>query len=541
MPPTSASHFGWLDWLVLGAYFALLVITGIWLSRRQRGTEDYFLAGRSMPAWAVAVSVLATSLSAATFLGGPQQAYDGDLTYLFATVGTIVAALVAAAWFIPAYYRHGVTTVYELLELRFGPAASLAASWMFMIGRVMASGARVYIAAHALAFIAWGDLSPGSLIAGIAILSAAGVLYTIVGGIATVIWTDVVQTIVMMIAILAALILLIWRIPAPMGEIVAALRDADKLQILDFSTDPGASFTVWTSLTGFALLNLAALATDQDLAQRMLTCRSSVKAAWSVIASQLMAIPVVLVFMLIGALLFVTHQQPELAGSAGLAPAPADSRGVFLDFIVGGLPAGLSGLMIAGLFAVGLSSLDSALNAMSSTFVNDFYKRVRPGRTDRHYLAIGRAGVAAWGIALGAFAVFCVFWQRSTPDESLLEFALRVMVFAYAGLLAVFTCAVFTRRGSAFSAIAALATGFVVTLLLEPAVWALLPLPSRLSELKLAFPWRMTIATLIAFGVSVLGGRSSRSMALRSAISPPVRQNHGDVEKADDSVAVGVA
>lgn len=517
MPGTDTSHFGVADWIVLGGYFALLVGTGFWLSRRQKGTEDYFLAGRAMPAWAVSISVLATSLSAATFIGAPQDSYDGNLTYLSATLGTIVAALIAAAVFIPAYYRHGVTTVYELLETRFGLPARLAASGMFMVGRVMASGARVYIAAHALAFIIWGNLAPQNLILSVVILSVAGVLYTIVGGIATVIWTDVVQTIVFLAAIVVALIVLLMRIPAPMGEIYAALDGAKKLKLIDLSFDPTVSYTLWTAITGFALLNLAALATDQDLAQRTLTCRSPLLAARSVIASQFLAIPVVLVFMLIGALLFVLYNRPELLGAAaGDAPIPpADSRKIFLSFVTGGLPPGLAGLMIAGLFAAGLSSLDSSLNAMSSTFVSDFYKRARPGKSDGHYLVIGRAGVACWGVILGGFAAFCVYWQRLTPDESLLEFALRVMVFAYTGLLAVFACAVFSRRGTTASVIAALSVGFSLTLLLEPAVWKRLPLPDEIATYKLAFPWRMVIATACAFGVACLGGRNGRTLSMR--------------------------
>lgn len=496
--------FGGLDWVVLGLYFALLVGTGVWLSRRVSDSRDYFLAGRAMPTWAVSISVLATSLSAATFIGAPQQSYEGDLTYLSATLGTFLAAGVVAMFFVPAFYRHGVTTVYELLETRYGEGAKRAASAMFMLGRIFASGARVYIAAHALAFILYGDVEPGSLLVAVAVLSVAGVAYTIAGGIETVIWTDVVQTIVFLLAIVGALIVLILKIPAPMDEVAAALKTAgpdggSKLRILSLSTDPKAAFTLWTALTGFALLNMAALGTDQDLVQRMLTCRSAAKASMSVISSQLIAIPVVLVFMLLGVLMFVFYKQPLLMGEThetGLSAPPAGKE-VFLRFITTQMPSGMSGLMIAGLFAIGLASLDSALNAMSSTFVNDFYKRWRPGRADRHYLLAGRIGVAAWGAVLGLFAAFCVWWQSSPERGStLLEFALGVMVYAYTGLLAVFLCALFTRRGTTPSVLAALATGFLLTLLMEP---ALLRWWSGRSDWGLAFPWRMVIATAGAF------------------------------------------
>ncbi len=296
------------------------------------------------------------------------------------------------------------------------------------------------------------------------------------------------------------------------------MADAGKSRVLDVSLDLSRSFTLWTALTGFTLINLAALATDQDLAQRVLTCRSPLKAARSVIASQLLAIPVVLIFLFIGGLLFVLHNRPDLMGGIAAAP-PDDSRGVFLSFITGGLPSGLSGLMIAGLFAVGLSSLDSALNAMSSAFVSDFYKRFRPDRSGAHYLAVARAGVAVWGVVLGLFAAFCVYWQQQTPDSSLLQFALRVMVFAYAGLLAVFACAIFTRRGSTRSVSAALGAGFLITLLFDPLVWPKLPLPQSMRGFTLAFPWIMVLATTGAFAVALLG-RSAGTRRQRNSNSP---------------------
>lgn len=505
---TLATSFGLLNWIVLGLYFVILIGTGAWFSRRVKDSRTYFLASRAMPGWAVAISVLATSLSAATFIGGPQQAYEGDLTYLSATIGTILAAVIVALFFIPAFYRRNVVTVYELLEARFGPASRRAASAMFMLGRVFASGARVYIAAHALAFILWGDVQPAHLLAGILVLSTAGVLYTIAGGIESVIWADVVQTVIFVAAIATALIVLLIRIPAPLGEVAAALQHAaddgqSKLAVIRTTLDPAAPFTLWTALTGFTLLNLAALGTDQDLVQRMLTCRSALRGSWSVVQSQLIAIPVVLVFMLLGLLLFVFHKRPDLMSPvAPIGPAPAGKE-VFLNFITTHMPPGLSGLMIAGLFAIGLTSLNSALNAMASTFVTDFYRRLAPARDEAHYLRASRCAVVGWGGVLAGFAALCILWQTRT---TLLEFALGVMVYAYTGLLAVFACALFTRRGSTPSVLAALATGFLVTLALEPAIFDQWKSAVGLDSLRLAFPWRMVIATAAAFAVCLAGG-----------------------------------
>lgn len=531
----AATTFAALDWTVLVLYFALLVGTGVWLSKRQQGTEDYFLAGRRMPAWAVAISVLASALSVATFLGAPQQAYAGDLTYLIGNLGVIVAVVVVATVFIPAYYRHNVTTVYELLERRFGPRAKQAGSVTFMVGRVFASGARVYIAAHALAYAMFADartiagIQPWQLVAAIAILSAVGVLYTIAGGIETVIWTDVVQTCVFLVAIVAVVIVLLAKIPASTGDILAVLASpgdgaASKLRVVDTSLDPSRAWTIWTAITGVMLLNLAAYGTDHDLAQRMLTCKNALKGAQSVFMAVAASIPTTLLFMTVGLLLWVFYSRPDLMG-ASFTPLPdsGDVSGhVFLHFITTELPPGMSGLMIAGIFAVALGSLDSALNAMSATFVSDVYKPKRPGRPESHYLRVGRIGVVVWGAALGLFACVCVVWQRR-GGQTFIDLALQVMTFAYSGLLAVFACALFTRRGSTRSVIAALVAGFMATLVLEPTLLRqvlVMAAPAGAPAepggwrdavawlAALAWPWRMTLATLIAFGVACMGRAS---------------------------------
>ncbi len=505
------------DWVVLGAYFALLVVSGMWLSRRQKGTEDYFLAGRKMPAWAVAISVLASALSAATFLGAPQQAFEGDLTYLSANIGVLIAALIAAKWFIPAFYAHNVTTVYELLERRFGPGAKLAGSWMFLIGRVFASGARIYIAAHAVAFVAFGDIQTEHLLWAVAILTAVGIVYTIAGGIETVIWTDVVQTIVFLVAVVAAAVVLFGKIPIGAGAIADALGDAGKLAVVSTSTDLSKPFTLWTALGGLMLLNLAAFSMDHDLVQRMLTCKSAAKGSSSVIAATLLSLPVVVLFMVIGHLLWVFYARPDMMGAAAPMDAPTDSRKVLLHFITHEMPSGMSGLMIAGLFAIALGSLDSAINAMSATFVNDMYKPARRGRSEAHYLKVGRVGVVVFGGLLGAFAAVCVLWQHEwTPpgnNATFIDFALSVMTFAYSGLVGAFCTALFTKRGTSTSIVAGLGTGFIVVLLMRPEMLGALGAWCGVDVPKIAWPWAMLAASAASFVVcaSVRGTKKRRA------------------------------
>lgn len=531
--------FEWADWLVLAGYFLLLAVSGVWLARRrQRDATDYFLAGRMMPAWAVSISVLATAQSAATFIGAPQSAYRGDLTYLSANIGQILAALIVAAFFIPALYKCRASTVYELLEVRVGGPARAAASWMFMVGRVMASGARLFMGGLAGAMILFGDIQLAQIAIAIAIMTAIGMIYTLTGGIRSVIWTDVIQVLVYVGAALAALVVLLNRIPVSAVTLIDAWRHGmadgtSKLQLLtsgfesttntyEFLTRP---YTLWTAVIGFSLLNLGFYGTDQDAMQRMLTCRSAARGAWAMIGAVLIGIPVTLLFMAVGLLLWVLYEQPELMGAAGPTyPRPPDLK-VFLLFILREMPPGLSGLMMAGLMAAGLSSLNSALNALGSSFVSDFYRRHRPQRGERHYLWVGRVAVAVSGVFVGGFAVFCAFWQRQM-NVPLIDFALLVMAFAYAGLVAVFLTVLFTNRGSNVTVIAALLSGFLLVFLMQSYFWnsvcsglAVYALQIgaesfsdrlfKYAEQPIAFPWQLTIAVAVAMLICCAGRRQT--------------------------------
>ncbi len=510
---------GTLDWAVLGGYFALLVATGLWVARRRVTTDgDYFLAGRSMPTWAVAVSLLATAQSAATFIGAPQQSFRGDLSYLLASVGGLLAAAIIAWTFIPAYYRHGVWTPYELLERRFGRGARVATSWAYLVGRVFSNGARVFIGALPASLIIFGDDQPGHVLIGIAVMTVVSIVYTLAGGIRSAIWTDALQCVVYLGSAVVVIGYLLSIIPAGVPDILAALAHPEgespsKLAFAPLGVDPSAPlgidltrpYTLITACTGLCLLYIAAYGTDQDFVQRTLTCRSAKQGARSVALGVLLQLPATLLFLVIGLLLWVFYRRPDIMGAEH---AYSGDKTIFLQFILGHVPAGLSGLMIAGLFAAGLASV----NAMSSAFVNDCYKHIRPDRSERHYLCVGRWAVVGFGIVLGLFACACVAWY-DPRDKTLIDFALEVMSFAYAGLLGVFFTALFTRRGNSVSAVAALMTGFAVVALLQPAIWGKVtgwfeatratPDEARftLGDLRLAFPWQLVVGTVVATAV----------------------------------------
>lgn len=581
--------FELLDWLVVGGYLLVLAVSGVWLSlRKQQDTDDYFLGGRRMPAWAVTLSVVATALSAATFIGGPYQSYAGDLSYLFGhmAVAAVVAVVVVGLFFIPAYYRQRVTTVYELLETRIGRPAKQASSMMFMVGRVFASGARLFMVAIPAAMILYGEYDASGalfdldtrrqqMMIAIGALAAVGVFYTLAGGIRSVIFTDVLQLFVFVGAAGAALWLLIDRIDMPLAEMIdelnkpgggapgsadlsaeAAADAKSKLNYYDtgatyadgsVNVNVGSAYSLVSALTGLLMLNIAAYGMDQDMTQRMLTCKTKLRGTMSAIGSALIAWPVTALFFAVGLGLFFLYKRPDLLGDA--APPytiPDDQQHrVFLKFILYEMPAGLKGLLLAGLFAAGLSSLNSALNAMSSTLVSDVYRHVVRDRSPRHYVLIGRMAVVGWGAILAGFAIVCVIIY-DPESQTLIDFALGVMVVAYSGLLAVFLTATLTNRGNNLSVLAALLVGAAVALRLDPSFWKLLAaavpadaiavqateteaavtLADRFKEQaawcgQIAFPWRMLIATSAATVVCMLGQRSTPVSFRRSADANP--------------------
>ncbi|MAO22309.1 MAG: sodium:solute symporter [Phycisphaerae bacterium] len=523
---SGSGGFGIIDLAVVSGYFLLLAITGALFARHaSKNSRDYFLGSRSMPSWAVAISIVATSLSAVTFIGAPEQAYKGDLTYLATNIGMVIAAIIIALVFIPAFYRSGSASIYELLEERFGPVARKSASITFLIGRVLASGARVYAGAIPAAIVLFGferGNQPIYLMGAIAVLAFVGIIYTLAGGIRSVIWSDVIQFTILIGAALCAIVLIVVSFNAPLGEVLTALRTGgeggtSKLTLLDLSFDWQAPFSLPACIIGFTLLGIGSYGTDQDLAQRMLTCKDAKQGARSVIVGILLGIPSVSIFLTLGLLLWVLYQRPELTSVTDGVP-PEESMTIFLHYILTQIPPGVRGLMMAGLFAAGLSSLNSAINAMSAAFISDLYEPIMTRRRgkplpEQHLVRVGQIGVIAGGIVLGLFACVCIFWKNSNND-TLIVFALSVMSFAYAGLIGVFFCALLTKRGSSASVIAALIVGFVWMLMTQRFVYDAIPRihgPRIEYFYGINFTWKLTIGVLLSTSVCALGRPQSKA------------------------------
>ena len=507
-------NFTLLDWSIFAIYGLLLVVTGIYVNRSNNTSQDYFLGSNQMSLWAVGISVLATAQSAATFLGGPDQGYRGNLTYLSANIASIIAAIFVAKFLIPKFYKYRVFTVYELLGRRFGKNAMYQAGLIYLFGRLFASGSRLFMAAIAISMILFGDIRAENVIISIVVIAAIGFVYTVRGGIRSVIYSDVLQCLLYVGAALSVLIYLLMSIPADFSQIITALGAPgegleSKLVLFDFSVDfTGAGvFSMWSVLTGLVLLNIAAYGLDQDVTQRMLTCKDEKSAVKAMLSSVFIGIPVVFIFMCIGLLLFVYYQQPALMQSNVNAPTPefkGETVTIFMYYVLTDLPAGLKAIVTIGIVAAALSTLNSGLNSMSSVAVQDIYKDwIKRGQqlTESHLVIAGRISMGVVAIALSLMAALCYYWQQYT-DMPLLNFALSVMIFSYSGLLGVYFTALFTSRGSARSILFALIAGFMTPVLMQPYVISFL-FPE--SSFSLGFTWQLIIGVIVSFTVCMLG------------------------------------
>ncbi|MDP5188409.1 sodium:solute symporter [Rheinheimera baltica] len=514
------------DWVVFFGYFAVLALLGWWVNRRKAGSSnDYFLAANSMPVWVVAVSVLATSQSAATFLGGPDMGFRGNLSYIATNIGALIATFIVIRFLLPRYYQLKVTTVYELLEQRFGASAKDHAGKMYLFGRIFASGARLYMAAIAVAMLLFNNIEASSVLVAVVLLALIGLACTVAGGIRSVIYTDALQCGVYVLAALLVLVYLYQSLGLDVATLTQALQQPieggpSKLLLFDWRFDVSSAgvFNMWSALSGFILLNIAAFGLDQDMTQRVLTCKDSKAGARALLSSALMVIPTMLVFILIGFLLYIFYQRPDLYQPV---QGFADSFGgekvtVFMYYVLNEMPSGLRGLVVVGVIAAALSTITSGLNSMSSVLIADMYKpwklRRQPSTGERHFVRAGQLGMIVTAATLSAMAILCFYWQQYS-NMPLLAFALSVMVFSYSGLLGVFFTALFSHRGNRYSVTAALLTGFGITLLLQP--YILQQISPSLAAFNLGFTWQLCIGTVVATLVCLSGNATAPQHAIK--------------------------
>ncbi|HOF17666.1 MAG TPA: sodium:solute symporter [Phycisphaerae bacterium] len=428
-----ATAFGPLDWTVLGAYLLAVVAIGSWFSRREKSTDDYFLAGRRIPWWAAGLSIFGTALSAITYMAVPGSAYKGDWVMILASLSPVLVVPIVTGFYIPFFRRLNITTAYEYLQRRFNTPVRLLASTVWILFQFGRMAIVLYLPSLALAAVTGINLYACILLMGVLCT-----VYTYLGGMEAVIWTDVLQVIVLMGGAVLCLVLIVLKVEGGVGAIVSQGLAAGKFHTFNATLSWSAA-AVWVIALGGAVNNFSVYTTDQALVQRYLSTRTEKQARQAVWTSALAGVPTALLFFSLGTALFVFYEQhPQLLGQI----VRDNSDAVLPFFIMQQLPTGVSGLLIAGLFAAAMSSIDSSMNSVSAAVTTDFFRRFRPRASEHACLLLAKNLTLAIGVVGTAGALLLA----RCNIRSQYEFFLMVLGLFTGGLAGVFALGIFTRR-----------------------------------------------------------------------------------------------
>jgi SSS family solute:Na+ symporter len=472
-----------LDLAVVVLYFVFTLGLGLWVARRQRSATDYFLGARDLPAWAILLSIVATETSALTVISVPGIGARADLTFLQLTFGYLLGRIGVAVWLLPGYFRGDQETAYARLESRFGVGTRRLTSTVFLVTRFLGDAVRVFASAIPLALVTGWSVPTSIVVMGIVTM-----IYTWFGGFKAVVWTDVLQLSVYLAGGVGALALA-WGMAGGPGAALELARQAGKLKIFDLHVDFTRTYTLLGGLVGGGLLSAASHGTDHLIVQRLLATRSLRDARIALVGSGVMVIFQFALFLLVGSAIW----------AAGLAPSDVPGDELFPSFVLHYLPAGLAGLVVAGILAAAMGTHSSAINSLASSATHDLYASWTGRQDPQHLLRVGRLLSAIWAIALVGGALF-FHYATSGKDTPVVVLALSIASITYGALLGTYVLA--TRWPLARSRDVVVAVGVTVTVMLVVVFAKQLSTVSSLNWLTpvghLAWPWYVPLGTALA-------------------------------------------
>lgn len=470
-----------IDLILILAYLAGTTLLGVWFRKGQKDIQTYFVGGREIPWWLVLVSIVATETSTVTFLSVPGLAFNpsgGSLVFLQLALGYIVGRLVVAFVLLPGYFQGEYLSAYEVLKKRFDHRVQRLASSIFLLTRTVADGLRLFLTALLLQLFTGWDMATSILAMG-----AITIFYTWMGGMQAVLWTDCIQFFIYTAGALGAGVILIGLIPGGWEGFLAAGNAAGKFNWIDLSANPALPFTLWAGVLGGAFFSMASHGADQIMVQRYLCSKNINHARVALISSGVVVFLQFLLFLLIGAGLFVLSHS-----GAWQLPEGIPNDQVFGRFIVEKLPVGMVGVVIAAVLAAAMSTLSSSLNSSASAGLADFYKPLRPGLPDEKYLRVSEwltifFGLAQVGVALAA-------WLINSP-QGIINQVLSVAGLTTGMILGLFLLGTLRKPVSSTAALLGVFIGFA-------AVMAVF-IPASFGHTIVAWPWYAPIGALTTF------------------------------------------
>jgi solute:Na+ symporter, SSS family len=482
-----------LDLIIIFGYLVGVTLFGIWFAPKQETTEDYFVGDRSVPWWAIAASIVATETSTITFISVPGIAFakGGNFQFLQLVFGYMLGRIVISLLFIPMYFKGELQTVYQLLGERFGTKVKMLASALFVVMRNIADGIRLLLTAIVLAavYVAFQPMTNADtvVIGSIILLGIVMIVFTYYGGMEAVIWVEVVQLAIYIGGAIAAAIVLANQIPNGFAGAFEIGSQFNKFSLFDFTLDFTKTYTFWAGLIGGCFLTMSTHGTDQYLVQRYLCTNKPSRAAFALLSSGAVVLGQFIGFLFIGVLLFafyapfnaVEYAQAGVANSGVPATFPfTGGDKVFPDFITRHMPPGLSGLVVAAIFAAALSS---SLNSIAATAVNDLYKPFRQNLSDKHFLRVSQWLTLIIGIVQIVVALVVMKQNRSALDQ-----ALSIASLFNGPVLGVFLVGAFLPRVRENAALTGMLASCAVMLYLKFGT-------------SLAWTWYVLIGSMVTF------------------------------------------
>lgn len=441
-----------LDWAMIIAYLAGMLGIGFYFTGKQRSADRFFLGSRRIPWWAVGLSIFGTAISAITYLSIPARAFATNWTMVFANIAILFVAPLVVRFYIPAFRRMDITTAYEFLEKRFNFALRIYGSLCFLLFQFGRISVVLFLPALALSATTGMDTATSILIMGV-----LTTIYTVLGGIEAVIWTDVVQSVVLIGGAVLALVLVVINVEGGVSEIVGAGMAAHKFDLVN-PTWSYAADALWVILLGNIFANFYPATADQTIVQRYLTTADEKSAARATWTNALLTLPITFLFFSLGTALWAYFRQHPLALPPGMK-----NDAVLPVFMMAEFPAGARGIFISGIFAAAMSSLSSSINSISQVLVTDYYKRfIQPNASDQTALRAAQVLTLLFGVAGTVSAIYIA----RINAVSLWDPFLALLGLAGGGLAGIFALGIFvpsaTGKGAVAGAIASAAVLFVV-------------------------------------------------------------------------------
>jgi SSS family transporter len=499
-------YLGSVDWLVIALYLGGIVLFGMWCGKDQHNTRDYFLGGKNIPWWGIGLSIVAAETSALTIIGVPSMAFGGNLVFLQMIIGYVIARILLAIVLVPHYFKGEIYSPYQLFADRLGVTSQRAAAGCFLIGETLAAGVRVYVVSI-----------PIQLMLGIGVLDAIvlfvvlSMIYTVIGGVKAVIWTDAIQFGIFLAGGLFTLAYIPLVIDGGLPVLYDRALAAGKLHWFNPSFSWSAPFNIWMGVIGGTVMVLSSHGAEQLIVQRVLACKNVADGRKALVLSAVLIFPLFLIFLLVGAMLWVFYQSHPFA-----IPLPETQPGlkandyVYPIFMLTETPPVLKGFLIVAILSAAMSSVSSALTSLASVSTMDFVKRLLPKRDDAFFLKFSKGSTVFWAAALIGVAYL------SRTAEFVLNAAFTLRGLTSGALLGGLIMAVFTRKGGSMPVVSGMGASLACMIALSQWRWTQM-VDGKAVQAAIFWPWFTLIGTVVtlsvAFAVRKMAGNRGQGIS----------------------------